>query len=365
MNYDSSVRTHVHTAGLLLFVALSPLTVLGWGDTGHRVVTRIAFRYLNAQAKSTVVDLVKADIALNRSYYQGKCPDVLVLGDKATPSAQELERFAEMGLACVAPWPDPPLKSERLYTSNWHFVDIPVDLRGPNGPVRFAFDVSRDCRMDDQRGDCAILAMKRLRPVLANRREQVVSRAEALKFIVHIIGDLHQPLHSVTDKKDVNNQSDIGDIGGNRKIVQFNVPAWNNNANKNVNPRWHEQWNLHSVWDEGIIDALMNIDNLSEDQYVDRLLKSLATFPPEQVAVLQAGDLLKWVDESYQLAIEKAYKLPAFDNDYQYVDKNGNARKGGYILDSVYFGSNRGVVDKQLQSGGLRLAKILNETFQN
>ena len=104
--------------------------------------------------------------------------------------------------------------------------------------------------MDDARGDCAILAVRRFRPVLANPKEHSIARAEALKFIVHIIGDLHQPLHCVTDKRDFNNLNDLGDIGGNQKIVQFNVPAWDNDRHKDVNPRWSEQWNLHSVWDE-------------------------------------------------------------------------------------------------------------------
>jgi hypothetical protein len=205
--------------------------------------------------------------------------------------------------------------------------------------------------MNDKRGDCALLALKRLKPVLGNHRELAGSRAEALKFIVHIIGDLHQPLHCITDKNDANNPSDHGDIGGNLKIVQFNVPAWDGNANKDVNPRWDQQWNLHSVWDEGLIDAYMGIQNLNEDSYLTLLLKPVAQ-NPEKVTPLQAGDLLAWMKESYSIAVNKAYNLPA---------PNSNDHR--YILQSTYYESNRDVVNQQLLTGGLRLAAFLNKTL--
>jgi hypothetical protein len=271
--------------------------------------------------------------------------------------------FVETGLACIAPWADPPLKWDRPYTSNWHFIDVPVNLSSVNGPVTTTLDLSRDCQMDDEKGDCAVLAVRRFRPILANPKEHNIARAEALKFIVHIIGDLHQPLHCVTDKRDFNNHQDMGDIGGNRKIVQFNVPAWDNNSQKDVNPRWSEQWNLHSVWDEAIIDATMKLQNLDEDKYLNRLVKPLLDASPRERAELQRGDLSAWVRESYSIAVEKVYNLPAFDPNYEYVDKKGNAKKGGYRLEPSYYAANAGVVNEQLQNGGLRLARVLNETL--
>ena len=343
------VRCFVLCAFVILIV---PLSGFAWGDVGHRTVARIASKYLTPQARARVVELLKADIKLNRSYYVAICSDVLTLGEQATLSDAEAAKFTETGLACIASWPDPPLKDERPYTSNWHFVDVPVNMRGPNGPVLTSYDVARDCRMDDERGDCAVLALKRLRPVLANQMELVGSRAEALKFIVHIIGDLHQPLHCVTDKQDVNNVGNLGDLGGNFKKVQFNVPAWQANANKDQNPRWHKQWNLHSVWDEGLIDAYMSIQNLTVDSYVAQLLNSLAAKTPEQFAKLQSGDLLTWINESYLLAVNKAYKLPAKDTTYD-----------GYILQSSYYDTNQPVTSEQLQTGGVRLARFLNEAL--
>lgn len=334
-----------------LLILVAPIQSLAWGDTGHRIVVRIASRYLNQQAKAAIFDLLKVDSKLNPNYYSSICPDVLSLANKPVLTNSEAITFVERGLACVASWADPPLKNERLYTSNWHFVDIPVNLSGPNGPVLSDFNVARECHMNDKRGDCAFLALKRLRPVLANQKELAGSRAEALKFIVHIIGDLHQPLHCITDKKDANNLDDPGDIGGNLKIVQFNVPTWKGNANKDVNPRWGDHWKLHSVWDEGLIDAYMYTQNLTEDAYVTQLLQPLVANPGD-LAQLQAGDSLAWMKESYSIAINNAYKLPPFDTNYN-----------GYILQPAYFDSNRDVVNKQLLTGGVRLAAFLNKTF--
>jgi S1/P1 nuclease len=343
-----TVTKYVLLCAVVILVA--PIHGSAWGDIGHRIVARIASRYLNPQARAAIVDLLRVDSKLNPSYYSGSCPDVLQLANKTVLTDAEAATFTERGLACIASWADPPLKKARLYTSNWHFVDIPVNLRGPNGPVLSSFEVARECRMNDKYGDCAFLALKRLDLVVANQKELAGSRAEALKFIVHIIGDLHQPLHCITDKTDPNNVDDHGDVGGNKKIVQFNVLTWAGNANKDVNPRWGDHWNLHSVWDEGLIDAYMNLRHLTEDSYVTEVLKPLVQTPGD-LAQLQSGDLEAWMKESYSIAIKNAYNLPPFDSTYQ-----------GYILQPTYFEMNHDVVNKQLLVGGVRLAAFLNKT---
>ena len=345
-------RLHVLKYALLcaFVILVVPFQGFGWGDVGHRVVARIASRYLSPQARAAVAQLLRVDSTSNRSYYTATCADVLALADQPTLSDAETARFVETGLACIASWADPPVKDQRLYTSNWHFVDIPVSMNGPNGPVLSSFDVARECRMNDKRGDCAFLALKRLSPVAGNEAELAISRAEALKFIVHIIGDLHQPLHCITDKQNING-SDPGDFGGNLKKVQFNVPAWDGNAHKDKNARWGSPWNLHSVWDEGLIDAYMKINNLTQDAYVTLLLKPVIQHP-ETLPHLQSGDLPAWMKESYSVAVNSAYKLPQLDSTYH-----------GYILTPAYYDSNHDVVNHQLLTGGVRLAAFLNKTF--
>lgn len=358
------VRSIQAFAFAVALVLLSSPRANAWGEIGHSIVARIAAEYLNERASEQVIELLRADAKAARHYYQGRCPGVLALSDKATLSLTEKARFLREGLACVAPWPDPPLKFDRPYTSNWHFVDIPVTLGAAGGPKVYSYDVARDCRMDEARGDCAVLALLRLSPVLSNAkqsaddyREQATVRAEALKFIVHIIGDLHQPLHTITDKKDANNHEDLGDIGGNNKKVKW--------LGVDLNPRWRDQWSLHSVWDEGIIDQTMRVEQLgnTEEKYADKLLQALRGLKPDDIAEMQSGTLLEWINESYQLAVDNAYGNLSdyYSKDYEWKTKVGLKRKGGYILPQAYYDANRGVVDGQLQHGGLRLARYLNQ----
>ncbi|HEU4712153.1 MAG TPA: S1/P1 nuclease [Pyrinomonadaceae bacterium] len=352
-----------YLSGSLLLIFSCSVTSFAWGERGHRLTARIASRFLTPQSQSLIVDLLKADIVSNPAYYQTNCPNVAALSNQTSLTPAEISTFIDLGLACIAPWPDPPLKWDRPYTSNWHFIDIPVDMSAPGGPTTTTANLARDCLMDDERGDCAINALRRFRPVLANPKEQPISRVEALKFIVHIIGDLHQPLHCVTDKKNFNDPKDLGDIGGNRKIVQFNVPNWEHNIHKDVNARWKEQWNLHSVWDEGIIDATMNLQKLDEDKYLALLLKPVRKVSAAELAKLQSGDLFTWIADSYSIAVKKAYKLPKFDPTYEYLDKKGNKHTGGYKLPPSYYAANGDVVSDQLLTGGLRLARFLNDTL--
>lgn len=248
------------------------------GDEGHRITARLAASFLTPAAAAEVGKLLRNDARNNPAYFKSKCPAVLALTSKAKLTKAEEATFLVEGLACVAPWPDPPVKDQRLYTANWHFVDIPVIMQNPGGPQRFTYEPARDCVMDSKRGDCAIQALERLQAILGNQKvpnekghewgEELTSRSEALKFFVHILGDMHQPLHNVADKADVkavNDPKNMGDVGGNRKYAE-----WFGDDKTPYGPM-----NLHSVWDSGFITHTMAVGNLSEDQYYRRLLQEL------------------------------------------------------------------------------------------
>ena len=332
----------------LCLITMLPTRATAWGDRGHRIVAEIAERYLTDRTRQAISQLIKNDPQF------GVCFD---------PITKDKYPTATLGdkMACLAPWPDPPLKYDRPYSSNWHFVDIPAKLSDPNNPMLFSYDEARDCRMDDKRGDCAVLALKRLILILGNAkqspgdyRELDSNREEAFKFIVHIIGDIHQPLHCITDKKDPNSENDNGDIGGNLKIVQW--------LGVDANPTWKDQWNLHSVWDEGIIDQTMQRKNQKESDFLKVLLDKIPAQGTPEFKEMQEGDTQAWLKESYQLAIGQAYgELPPFDKDYPYKTKNGSERKGGYRLKEEYYLANRDVVEDQLRKAGVRLAGVLNE----
>src|SRR5262245_26245449 len=97
----------------ICFALLLPVRANAWGDYGHRIIARIAAEYLNDTAKEKVIELLRVDTKISRFYYQEHCPGILALSDKATLSANEKTSFLREGLACIAPWPDPPLKFQR------------------------------------------------------------------------------------------------------------------------------------------------------------------------------------------------------------------------------------------------------------
>jgi nuclease S1 len=215
-------------------------------------------------------------------------------------------------LTDVANWAD-DIRSERPETERWHFVNIELADR--------RYDAARDCRRTSH-GDCVIAATERFKHVLADPRRKQSERAEALRFLVHLIGDLHQPLHC----------SDNHDAGGNDVEVTF--------FGQQMNVHTQKQWNLHAVWDSGIIDRT----GLSTASYAMRLQNALGA---ADLAALEGGSVVDWALEAQRAAADHAYKkLPA------------NKRLG-----LAYFNENWAVVDDLLAKAGVRLARTLNDAF--
>ncbi len=176
--------------------------------------------------------------------------------------------------------------------------------------------------MFPQKGDCVIAAVKRFRRVLSDRHRPADERTEALKFLVHLVADLHQPLHT----------ADHDDRGGNDLPVSFFGEESHSISGK--------PWNLHAVWDGGLIDHT----GLSEPAYVAHLRMGLKK---KSVASLQKGMEADWVLEAHRAAVRVAYRIPK--------DRN---------LSKDYFEKSLPVMDELLAKAGVRLARVLNEAFR-
>jgi hypothetical protein len=153
-------RTKTVAALILLLLFSLPTDLLGWGGEGHRIVANIAEARLTPAAKA----------------------QILLLLDGAH-------------LADVASWAD-EVRRDRPGTSNGHYVDIPYEAS--------SYDASRDCKPTD-RGDCGIAEIDRAERVLSYTSQSKAARVEALKFLVHFVGDLHQPLHETAPGFDIGN----------------------------------------------------------------------------------------------------------------------------------------------------------------
>lgn len=258
---------------LATIIVLQPAVVSAWGVEGHAVVAEVATMRLSDVAKAQVARLLSPGESL----------------------------------ASVASWAD-EVRHRRPETAQWHFVDIPR--------AEPTYSATRDCPVTPTlpEGSCVVGAIKHFKQILADPTKPDAERTEALKWVVHFVGDLHQPLHC----------SDNHDRGGNQVTVRF----------------FKAVTNLHAVWDSGIITKV-GITEIDYARHLDAWLKS------QNVAALEAGIEERWAEESHKAADQHSYKIPA------------NHRLGG-----TYFDANEPVVDEQLAKGGVRLVRILNEALR-
>lgn len=242
--------------------------VYAWGPVGHMIVGQIAQDQLSIKAKNAVDKLLEGQ-----------------------------------SVAEVSNWAD-SIKSrpEWAMTKPWHFVDI------PDGQSYETIPHSHD-------GDI-ITALNEMVNTIKSPKSNLLSKQQALMFVIHFMGDIHQPLH--VGRPD--------DQGGNAITIQFE----------------NRKMNLHSLWDSGMI-TIQQMDYLSYARN------------------LQAHNFLFDAIEATDIPFE------------QIINENMSVRKQIYmfdtiadapiILDRVYFKRNIDVMNAQLLSGGKRLATLLNKLF--
>ncbi len=235
-----------------------------WGNEGHRIIADIAWDHLN---DSTLAKL--------RPF----------LGDN--------------DLASISTWAD-EIRSGHPETGPWHYVDIPPEPGGYE---------PKDCPDDN----CVVAQIDKFAKILGDPEQPYAARSEALKFLVHFVGDLSQPFHAMADAR-----------GGNDiPVTAFGSTQCGDYA-----------CNLHSVWDT----ELIRHTGQREHRYARELEEMIAADH------LQAGPVnpVAWANESLQLA-KQAWVQPQAE------------------IDEAYYQRERPVVDRQLALAGLRLAQMLNE----
>jgi hypothetical protein len=256
----------------LLVSLISATQAWAWGSEGHRIVAEIAEQYLEPATAREVRDLLAIENATT--------------------------------LAEVSNWAD-EIRAQRRNTARWHFVDIPLSAPG--------YDATRDCARDD----CVVAKIDQFVGEARDRILPARQRLEALKFVVHFIGDVHQPLHA----------ADNGDRGGNEIKVEF----------------LGRRTNLHAVWDTGILAPAVQCD---ERSYALRLVKSIT---PGEIAKWRGGSAADWANESHAVAQRIIY---------------GTLPHEPGLLPASYVQAALPVVNEQLEKAGVRLAAVLNTVLQ-
>jgi len=247
------------------------LPTFGWGPEGHRLVAEIADAELTPAARAQVAS---------------------ILGPGQT-------------LASISSWPD-EIRRSRSETGPWHYVDIPIDK--PH------LDMARDC----PKGDCLLAKIADFRKALQDPATTPAARREALMFLVHFVGDMHQPLHC----------SDNKDKGGNGVHVRL--------ADR--------QTNLHSAWDSGLLTRLG-----TEQQ----LLPAWSPDAARHARKWSKGTVDDWAEQSHKASQKIVYgRLPK------------TAEGDAVTIDPAYEKRADALIRAQIERAGTRLARILNETLQ-
>lgn len=255
---------------LALLLTLTPVPAFAWGAQGHEIVATIAARQLTPHARAQVARL---------------------LGSPAM-------------LIHDANWAD-EVRDQRPETGRWHYVDIPL---GAPGYVQ-----GRHCPT----GQCVVAQIVSARQALANPRLSAARRAEALRFLIHFVADLHQPLHAADDH----------DRGGNE--VRVNLQG--------------RRTNLHQLWDTRIVEAL--------GHDAAKIAGSIAAgVTPAQRKAWQAGTPTTWANESHRIARDTIYPM---------VKGRRSLR-----LSNDYLRREIPATRQQLAKAGLRLAWLLNDTLR-
>jgi len=322
---QTSVRRPI---SILSFFALFAVSLMitpsaeAWGCRGHETVAALAEKHLTPEAKQALLALLTAN-----------------------PIDPQLKRYCgQRGLdpfVDSATWADDE-RGRDPSTAPWHFIDIP--LSATNGSEK-AF-----CGA----GGCVLTAITDQLAILKDKKAPGAKRAAALRFIIHFVGDLHQPLHGSTNS----------DRGGNCVPVKYftrNPHAHNNSYTPN----------LHHVWDTEIPESQMLGADAAE--FADTLD---AAFASSFAAWQQGGMQLEaWAWESHDHAAETAYG--AFSTPIPVepdvpvnscADDNNIGQRMMHkhlVIGTAYRDQAASVVEERLAQAGIRLAMILNDAAKS
>jgi hypothetical protein len=239
----------------------------GWGEKGHRIVATLADTHLTAQAREEVRKLLPAGTTL---------ADAAVWPDREGKRIIELDRL--------------------------HHVSIPDNTAG--------YDQERDCKARN----CMVEALNWFTSVIADAKAPINMRLIALRYVAHLVGDMHQPLHA--GRREDRNGTDI-------------TVSYRGETN-----------NLHLFWDINVVE----MEEGSPEEVAKKLGSSITV---KQRTDWQSGDQKTWTDESFRLSRSTAYSL-------------GESME----LSDEYVAAALMVVRRRLVQAGVRLGWLLNTTFK-
>ena len=254
------------TSMLLFFIGTSInfANSLDWGATGHRTIGAIAQEHLNKSAQKKINELLKGE-----------------------------------SLALVSTFGD-DIKSDKRFKhlDPWHYINMPFDVKYEDSEKNPEGDIYQ--------------AINTCIAIVKNKNSSDDDKIFHLKMLVHLLGDLHQPMHV----------GRVEDKGGNTIQLQW----------------FRSGTNLHRVWDSNLIEHF--------DMAYTELAKNRKVVTKNQIKEWEKGTIADWLHETHQLT-PKVYASVTV----------------GQNLGFEYAYEHMDLVRLQLHKAGIRLAKVLNEIF--
>ncbi len=268
---------------LLTLLAASP--ALAWSELGHRMIGEVAQRHLTPTAQAEIARLLAGE--------------------------------ADSSLAGVATWADTLRDTDPdgfRKTATWHYINA----QGGGCDV----DMARDC----PGGNCVVGAIESQLAILADRSQPLQARSEALKFVVHFVGDVHQPMHA----------GNRTDRGGNNFQISLSTPLEPEAYARNNYVDGVMGTNLHAIWDYYIFAS----EGLDLAAYSNRL--DALPWPPMPEIL---SPPLAWAGESCRLIDARGIYPPQAKMDHAYLD------------------AMRPLAEQRARQAAWRLATVLNRAL--
>jgi hypothetical protein len=279
---------------LFAIATLAPAQAIAWGDLGHKATALVAYRHLTPKARGALDALLASD------------QDPLTAAD----------------FASRATWAD-KYRGMHRETAAWHFVDIEIDSPDMKSAC-FDFPMLRGEASQGPAQDCVINKIDEFAAELKNPATPAAERVLALKFLIHFIADVHQPLHVANHH----------DRGGNCILLNSTPP---------------QASNLHAYWDIDVVEQL----GRTPEEIAGKLDAQLTAAESKSWA---RGTATTWAMESFDIGRRGAYALPSLPT----------CQSGGSVsLPADYAARAQADATIQLLKAAVRIAAVLNEALGN
>lgn len=278
---------------LTLIISIFSLTTYAWHETGHLITSNIAARYMDKK----IFDKLDTLIAEHSRYY---------------PKANTFIT------SCV--WPDDIKVNGVNFYSKWH-----------NQDAYFSIDETPLPKVYNR--DKAFAMISKNIKLLISEDTTPSEKAFSLKFVIHLIGDMHQPMHSISR---VSSKYKWGDMGGN--FFKINHPEYKN---------------LHSLWDSGLM-TLPRVERpftTESKQFLDSLTDNIVALYP------RSSFSHEYLNAKYDVWQEENIEIVK-NNVYPNIEFDG-------VPSQEYLETNRPIIQRQLALAGYRIANTLNCLYES